>query len=104
MIVEYYKDAVFILVTIHEMFGHGTGRMFRKKGDLYNYKHDDVFCPFEGKDISNRHYEVNETFNSKFGDIATAFDECRADCVALYLCTYLEFLDILFVAKREHER
>ena len=71
---------------------------------MYNYPHNDVFCPFTGASISNQHYEMDETFNSRFGDIATAFDECRADCIALYLCTYWDILDILFADRAKEEQ
>ena len=47
LVVEHFKNAVYLLVTLHELFGHGCGKMFRvNKEGVYNYPHDDVFCPF----------------------------------------------------------
>ena len=97
LVVEHYKDSVFLMTILHEIFGHGTGKMFRKNLDgTYNYPNNDIFCPFTGKELFNKCYEQNETYNSKFGKWATIIDECRCDAVALYLCSYFEIHEVLF--------
>jgi hypothetical protein len=36
----------------------------------------------------NTYYKEGDTWHSVFGDIASGYEECRADGVALYLSTY----------------
>ncbi len=33
--------------------------------------------------------------DSKFGDISSGYEECKADCVAIFLACYPEVLDLL---------
>lgn len=48
-------------------------------------------------------YEANETWHSKFGDISSAYEECKADSVALYLSCFPEFLEILMPSTMSEE-
>lgn len=49
-------------------------------------------------------YDVNETWHSKFGEISSAYEECRADGVGLYLSCVDESLDILLPNLTKEER
>ncbi len=39
-------------------------------------------------------YEPGETWDSKFSSIASPFEECRAECVGVYLCDVEDVLNI----------
>lgn len=40
-------------------------------------------------------YEHNQTYHGVFGEISSAYEECRADGVAIFLSCFQEALDIL---------
>jgi len=85
-----------LIVAIHELLGHGTGKLFVKdKEGNFNFDKLSVKHPLTGEEIKTW-YEYNETYGAKFGDISSGFEECRADCVGIYLATYNESMEILF--------
>ena len=72
-------------VALHELIGHGSGKLFMEKenGSLN-------FDPATTPNMLNPNdkvtwYKHNETWNTKFGQVSTSFEECRADVSALYL-------------------
>lgn len=85
MINENSTNAYRVMVAGHELFGHGSGKLiFRGK---------DGQCPMTFTDPIN-----NETFTqcydlggvdykTKFGEISSSYEECRADLSGLYLST-----------------
>lgn len=78
-------------VGCHELLGHGVGRNI--------YRNPDGTCPTYTDPITNEEfqscYEEGETWSTKFGDIASSYEECRADACGLYLQT-LEKVYTLF--------
>lgn len=44
--------------------------------------------------LFRRRYKPGETWDSKFSSIASAFEECRAECVGIYLCDVADVLSI----------
>ena len=66
-------------VGLHELLGHGSGKL------LYPGNHDpNLINPLTNKPVENT-YQEGETWNSKFTTIASSAEECRAECVGLYL-------------------
>jgi len=100
--IKYNDESLFVIVALHELLGHGTGKLFvRDKEGKFNFDHDNLKHPLTGGQITT-FYEANETWGSKFGKMSSGIEECRADCVALYLSCFKEVMDIL-VPGRESE-
>ena len=83
LMINHDHDALFVDVSCHELLGHGTGKLFIKAEDgTFNFDTSKV----EGwNDATSSFYNFNETWSSKFGNISSSWEECRAECVALYL-------------------
>ena len=48
---------------------------------------ENVVNPFTNEKVTT-FYKPNEHWHAKFGELSGAYEECRADSVALYLSTY----------------
>jgi dipeptidyl-peptidase-3 len=88
--VKYSKESMTLIVALHELLGHGTGKLFQKddKGEL-NFDPAKVKNPFTGAEITT-FYEASETWAQKFGKLHSGYEECRADSVALHLIHFDE--------------
>lgn len=96
LIVKYSKDSLTLIVALHELLGHGTGKLLTKdveSGEL-NFPAD-LKNPFTGEEIKS-FYLSTETWSQKFGKLHSGYEECRADSVALYLMHYDEPFQIFF--------
>lgn len=80
------KQAYYLWVVFHELFGHGTGKFLAEtKPGVYNFDQaQPPLNPVTGKPIQSW-YKPDQTFTGAFGDIATSVDECRAECVGAIL-------------------
>jgi dipeptidyl-peptidase-3 len=99
--VKYNNESLFVIVALHELLGHGTGKLFVKdKEGKFNFDKENLKHPITGGELT--FYEHNETWGSKFGKLSSGYEECRADSVALYLSCFKESLEIL-IPGREAE-
>ncbi len=82
-------------VVLHELLGHGTGRMMAEESDgKYNFDIiNPPIDPLTGNPISSW-YKPGQTWTGEFGDLATTVDECRAELVGAYLMDDVELLDV----------
>lgn len=95
-IYQKYRDPAFeVQVGIHELLGHGTGKLLQETSPgTYNFdKSSPPISPLTDKPITT-YYKPGETWGSVFGSIASSYEECRAECVAMALCCDFEILKI----------
>ncbi|EXJ71737.1 dipeptidyl-peptidase III [Cladophialophora psammophila CBS 110553] len=91
-----YRDPAFeIQVGIHELLGHGCGKLLQETAPgEYNFdiKHPPM-SPITKKPILS-YYKPGQTWSSVFGSIASSYEECRAECVAMALSCDFGILEI----------
>ncbi|KAL6950935.1 hypothetical protein ACO0QE_000217 [Hanseniaspora vineae] len=86
---KYASKAFNIQVGLHELIGHGTGKFLteeKSEGNTEKYNFDIKNPPLglDNKPITT-HYLPDETWFTKFGNISGAYEECRAECISMYL-------------------
>ncbi|KFY81724.1 hypothetical protein V500_11143 [Pseudogymnoascus sp. VKM F-4518 (FW-2643)] len=88
-------SAYYLWVVLHELLGHGTGKMMVQEGDdKYNFDiTNKPIDPLTGKAITSW-YKPGQTWTSQFGELATTVDECRAELVGAYLMDDPELLSL----------
>ncbi|RJE25520.1 dipeptidyl peptidase III [Aspergillus sclerotialis] len=90
------RDAAFeVQVGIHELLGHGTGKLLQETAPgEYNFDiSNPPVSPVTGKPVSSW-YKPGQTWSSVFGAIASSYEECRAECVAMALSCDFSILKI----------
>ena len=94
LMVKYDKESLTLIVALHELLGHGTGKLFVKNLETGEVNFDENMAhPFkEGEKTT--FYLSSETWSQKFGKLHSGYEECRADTVALYLLHYNESFNI----------
>merc|ERR1719264_2156745 len=89
-----------VQVGLHELLGHGSGKLLRKEADgSLNYD-TGLLNPLDSQPIT-KFYEQGETYDSKFTSLGSAYEECRAECVGLYLSVDNNVLDIFNIDAKE---
>lgn len=94
--------ALEIQVGLHELLGHGCGKFLRRKDDgSLNFDPVKMKNPYTGDKVL--FYEKGENYNSRFTNLASAYEECRAETVALYLGLVDDILDVFGVLAEDRE-
>ncbi|KAM7189743.1 dipeptidyl-peptidase 3 [Rhypophila sp. PSN 637] len=83
-----YMESAHIVRTIgtaiHELVGHGTGKLlYETSPGKFNFVHPPI-SPVT-KETIRTWYKAGQTYTSVFGDLASTVEECRAFLVASYL-------------------
>ena len=88
-------DAFEVQVGIHELLGHGTGKLLQETAPgQYNFDvKNPPTDPITGGPCWT-YYKLGQTWSSVFGQIASSFEECRAECVAMALSCEFDILKI----------
>lgn len=99
---KYSNESLTLMVALHELLGHGTGKLLTQDVDSgkLNFDQDKLLNPFTNEKITT-FYKSNETWSSKFGKLHSGYEECRADTVALYLAHYQEPYEIFFKGRED---
>ena len=90
------RDPAFeVQVGIHELLGHGTGKLLQETSPgEYNFDvQNPPTSPITNKPVSTW-YKPGQTWSSVFGSIASSYEECRAECVAMALSCEFEILKL----------
>jgi len=89
MIEDLFHTAGELAVALHELLGHGSGKLLsRNASGQFNFD-TEAINPATGEKI-DCWYEGDETWSSKFGSISNPYEECRAETVAVYLSCFNE--------------
>lgn len=72
--------------------GHGSGKLLTETGGKKNFD-PELINPISNEKISSW-YRDGETYDTIFLSLASAMEECRAECVGLYLSTVPEILKL----------
>ncbi|KAF8867056.1 putative dipeptidyl peptidase 3 [Acephala macrosclerotiorum] len=95
-IYQKYRDAAFeVQVGIHELLGHGTGKLLQET-EPGNFNFDiksPPISPVTNKPVTT-YYKPGQTWGSVFGSFAASYEECRAECTATVLSCDFEILKI----------
>lgn len=83
------SEAFEVQVGLHELLGHGSGLLFTEKcnenNEMVKNFPNDLEHPVLGGKITSW-YKEGETWSGVFSSLANTYEECRAECVGLYLC------------------
>lgn len=76
-----------VQVGIHELLGHGSGKLYHAgTPDAARLLDASTPHPLTGEPISGPFYVAGATWDTTFGKLASSYEECRAECSGLYLC------------------
>ncbi|KAF2667635.1 dipeptidyl-peptidase III [Microthyrium microscopicum] len=82
-----YRDEAFeVQVGLHELLGHGCGKLLQETASgVFNFdKENPPISPLNNKPVTTW-YKPGQTWGGVFGSIASSYEECRAECVAMAL-------------------
>ncbi|CED83297.1 Dipeptidyl peptidase III [Phaffia rhodozyma] len=100
---EFESQAWELQVALHELLGHGSGKLFQESPDgTVNFDRATI-NPLTGKPVESW-YKPGQTPDSVLGTCSSSYEECRAEAVALYLATNEDILKLFkYTDKKSQE-
>ena len=86
-------------VSVHELYGHGSGTLFSEE-DVKTKEIPDLIHP--GQTVKT-FYKPEITYSKAFGSFGQSYEECRAETTSLYLSYTDTVMDIFDIAKEDKE-
>ncbi|GAQ90877.1 Dipeptidyl peptidase III [Klebsormidium nitens] len=91
---EFKGKAFEVQVGCHELLGHGSGKLFHRGSDgVFDFPHGSLANPETGAPVASW-YEAGQSWDSVFGAISSSYEECRAECVGIFLAANEQVLSI----------
>jgi dipeptidyl-peptidase-3 len=90
------RDSAFeVQVGLHELLGHGCGKLLQETSPgTYNFDiSNPPISPLTNKPVTHW-YKPGQTWSSVFGPVASSYEECRAETVAMALSCDFSVLKI----------
>ena len=103
LVVDMYADGETLAVALHELLGHGSGKLLQQNEDG-GFNFDVEAINPATKEKIDSFYKFGETWSSKFADLSSAYEECRAETVAVYLSCFDEPFEVFGIVERERCR
>ncbi|RYY35824.1 hypothetical protein EON62_02215, partial [archaeon] len=88
---KWINPAFEVQVGLHELLGHGSGKVFME--DEHGRRNFDADVLAECGPGATW-YAAGQSWDTVFGSYASAMEECRAEAVGIYLCVHREVLSI----------
>jgi dipeptidyl-peptidase-3 len=82
-----------VQVGCHELLGHGSGKLLVEKADGSLNFDPTLINPVTGAQVATW-YKPGQTYDSVFGSMSSALEECRAECVGVYLSADRQVLSV----------